>query len=139
MVDLLSGTALIDRLTATAAAHDVKASSGDARTLKGTQEAIKSKWFLGGRKVTYRMSCEVDDAARTVRFRESSVDSSWGVPPPSLTVEKTTQRGTQVTESRTERAVGGGGRLDYGSLRTDIERTVREAGWQFVFESGRPS
>ena len=138
MVELLSGAELIARLTATTAAHDVEASS-DSRTIRGAHEAIKSKWFLGGRKVTYKMSCEIDEPSRSVRFRESSVESSWGVPPPALTVEKTTERGARVTESRTERAVGGGGRLDYGSLRADVEDAVRSAGWKFVFESGRPS
>ena len=137
MADTILGSELLARLASIADAHGVKATSIDDRTLSGTQDAITSKWFLGGRKVVYRMTCQADEASRTVRFRDAVVVSSWGIPPPRLTVEKTTQQGTRVSESRTDRSVGGGGHLDYGGLREDIEKAVRTEGWQFVFEPGR--
>jgi hypothetical protein len=56
-------------------------------TLSGTRESITSKWWLGGRKVTYRASCRLAEAERTVHFREVVVECSWGIPPPTLTVE----------------------------------------------------
>jgi hypothetical protein len=136
MSDMLSGVDLVRRLTAIADTHGVKASTRENRTLTGAQEVIKSKWFLGGRKLTYRMRCDLDEPARTVRFREATAESSWGVPPPTVTVEQTVQRGTRASESRTDRGAGGG-HLDYGSLRDDVEAAVRSSGWQFVFEPGR--
>ncbi len=138
MAENISSAGLMARVTAIADGHGVKAAVSDGRTLTGTQEAIKSKWFLGGRKVTYRMRCEFDEPGRAVRFREAAAESSWGVPPPTLTVEKTTQRGTHVSASRTDRSPGGGGRLDYGGLREKVEEAVRGGGWQFVFEPGLP-
>jgi hypothetical protein len=137
MADSISIAGLMAKVTSIADVHGVKAAGADGRTLTGTQEAIRSKWFLGGRKVTYRMRCEFDEPGRAVRFREGAVESSWGLAPPTLTVEKTTQRGARVSESRTDRGVGGGGHLDYGGLREDIEKAVRTEGWQFVFEPGR--
>lgn len=133
-----SSSDLLARLESITTAHGVTVNSKDDRALRGTQETIKSKWFLGGRKVTYRMSCELDDGSRTVRFREAVAESSWGVPPPTFTVETTTQRGTRVTESRTDRGVGGGGHLDYGSLREDFAREIGDDGWQFTVEGRIP-
>ena len=135
--NILGGSELETRLASIFDAHGVTVTANDNHRLSGTQEAIKAKWFLGGRKVVYRMSCDVDAASRAIRFRESAVESSWGIPPPTLTVETTSQRGTRVSESRTDRGPGGGGTLEYGSLRQAIEQAVRDNGWQFAFESGR--
>jgi hypothetical protein len=137
MAESMSTAELMAKVAAIAAAHEVKAAVGDGRSLTGTQEAIKSKWFLGGRKVVYRMRCEFDEPGRAVRFREAAVEASWGVPPPTLTVEKTTQHGTRVTKSRTDRSTSGGGHLDYGGLREKVEEAVQTGGWKFVFEPGR--
>lgn len=137
MADSILESELVARLTSIADAHSVKVTSIDDRTLRGTQEAIKSKWFLGGRKVVYRMACDVDEASRTIRFREVTVESSWGMPPPTFTVEKTTQQDTRVSVSRTDRSVGGGGHLDYGGLRAAFEQAVRGGGWQFTVEVGK--
>lgn len=128
---------LAARLASIADAHGVKVTSNDDRTLKGTQEAIRAKWILGGRKVVYRFSCRAEASTHEVRFRESVAESSWGVPPPTLTVEKTRQIGTRVSQARTDTGAGGGGTLDYGRLRDAVEQAVRDAGWQFVFEAGR--
>ena len=137
MTNAILESELVARLASIADAHSVKVTAIDDHTLKGTQEAIKSKWFLGGRKVVYRMTCDVDEASRTIRFREAAAESSWGMPPPSLTVEKTTQQGTRVSVSRTDRSVGGGGHLDYGGLRAAFEQAVRGGGWQFTVEVGK--
>lgn len=137
MPDALPGSELLSRLASTASAHGVKTASGDAGTLSGEQDAILAKWFLGGRKVGYRFSCRLDDATREVRFREMAKESSWGIPPPTMTVEKTSESGTRVSTSRTDRSVGGGGTLDYGGLREVFEQAVRDAGWRFTLEVGR--
>jgi hypothetical protein len=137
MADTILGSELLARLASIADAHGVKTTSIDDRTLSGTQDAITSKWFLGGRKVVYRITCQADEASRTVRFRQAVVESSWGIPPPRLTVEKTTQQGIRVSESRTDRSVGGGGHLDYAGLRAAFEQAVRAGSWQFTVEAGK--
>ena len=38
--------------------------------LAGEAESIRAKWFLGGRKASYRMSCRLMEAEHAVRFRE---------------------------------------------------------------------
>ena len=110
--------------------------SRDTLALNGTLTAIKSKWFLGGRKVTDRVTCRLVPDAREVHLRETAVETSWGLPPPALTIETTTQRGTRVTTSRTEKAAGGGGgRLEFGRFRDAVEAATRNAGWQFVYDA----
>ncbi|MBI4011368.1 MAG: hypothetical protein HY359_03585 [Candidatus Rokubacteria bacterium] len=105
--------------------------------LEGAVESIRAKWLLGGRKVTYRTVCRLDEPSRTVRCREAVVETSWGVPPPTLTVEKTTVRGWERSGSRTDRSVGGGGAVDYGTVREALRQAVTDAGWQFQIEGGR--
>lgn len=109
----------------------------DGLTVKGECDVIKSQWFLGGRKVSYRFSCRLDEPAHRVAFRESATESSWGMPPPSFTVQTLSQSGTRVSTSRRDTSVGGGGHLDYGQLREAIDAATREAGWEFMFEPGR--
>src|SRR3990167_4365837 len=134
MADTVSRSDLATRLASITSAHGLTITASDDRTLSGTQEAIKSKWFLGGSKVNYRMSCDFDEASRTVRLREAVRESSWGLPPPSLSVETTTQQGTRVSASRTDRSVGGGGHLDYGGLRAAFEEAASVGGWQITVE-----
>ena len=129
MAPTLSPEALVTRLDSAARHHDlVPEMAGDEWRAKG--EAIRSKWMLGGRKVTYRISCRLDGAAFAARVRDSIVESSWGVPPPSLQVEKTVQTGTRVSTAKSEKSAGGGGSLDSGRLRGAIETVLKEAGWR---------
>ena len=130
MPTLLSRQDLIGRLDAAARNHELVPDSSNAAEWSAQREAIRSKWILGGRKVTYRVSCRLDEAARTVRLRDSIAESSWGVPPPSLQVEKTVQTGTRVSVSKSEQSVGGSGSLDSGRMRGAIEAVIVEAGWR---------
>lgn len=109
----------------------------DEDRLTGEQESVRSKWFLGGRKVSYRMSCRLDEAARVVHFREAVTERSWGLPPPTLTVEKTTVKGWRRSGERSDISVGGGGALDSGRVREVMAQVTSGAGWQFHFEGGR--
>lgn len=132
-----------------AAAPDVKASvkavlaaSGIAAAdkdggLAGEAEKILAKWWLGSRKVTYRMSCRFDEAVRTVHFREVVLEKSWGMPPPTLSVEVTTTSGWTRSGSRTDTSPAGGGTVDYGQARNAVEKAVKDAGWTFHLEGGR--
>lgn len=111
--------------------------STDGDVVGGTREAISANWFLGGRKVVYTFSVRLDEAAHEARLREAATERSWGIPPPTFTVEKSSQRETRVFQSRTDTGVGGGGTLEYGRLRELIEQAVHDGGWQFVFDVGK--
>ncbi len=109
----------------------------DDGTITGHKEAIRSKWWFGGRKVVYRMSCRLSQLERTVHFREAEIETSWGLPPPQLTVQTETVSGWKRSGSRTDVAPGGGGSIDLAQVRSAIEAATVEAGWQFHLEGGR--
>jgi hypothetical protein len=117
--------------------HGFSHTSVSGHTITGEHTAILAKWFLGGRKVTCRFSVRFDDATNQAWFREVVTESSWGIPPPSLTVQKTSQHGSRMSESRTDRGIGGGGTLERGRLREALGQVVQGAGWQLTFEPGR--
>jgi hypothetical protein len=71
---------------------------------------------------------------REVHLRETATETSWGLPPPTFTVQTTTQSGIRVTTIRTDKAIGGGGRLEFGRFRNDVEKATRDAGWTVVYE-----
>lgn len=105
--------------------------------VSGETESIAAKWWLGGRKVAYRMSCHLTEADHTVHFREAVVERSWGIPPPSLSIETTTTSGWKRSGERHDVAVGGGGALDYAKVRNAMEAASVGAGWTFQLEGGR--
>lgn len=130
----LSQTDLLSKLSAVTTANagtTLKATNG---TITGTLTAIKSKWLLGGRKVTSNFRCTLDPANHEAHFWESAVESSWGLPPPTFTVETTSHFGSRVSTTRTDAGVGGGGKLEFGKFREELEQAVRDAGWKFVYE-----
>jgi hypothetical protein len=131
---LLSEAALLSRLSSIASANGGTASTVNDGTITGTLTAIKAKWLLGGRKVMITFRCTLNAASHEAHFRESAIESSWGLPPPTFTVETTFQTGARVTTARTDKAAGRGGRLEFGRFREDVEKLVNESGWKFVFE-----
>ena len=133
-VDALSQAELLARLSSLASSNGGTASMPDDHTVKGTLTAIKAKWLLGERKVTNNFTCTLDTASHEAHFRESAIESSWGLPPPTFTVETTSQYGSRVNTTRVDKSVGGGGRLEFGKFRESVEQAVKDAGWEFVFE-----
>lgn len=121
--------------TSTALGLGVHDDAGDG--CNGEVESIRAKWWFGGRKVTYHMSCRLTEADHTVHFREAAVERSWGIPPPTLTVETTSTSGWKRNEQRTDVSVGGGGSLNYGQVRQALEQATAAAGWNFHLEGGR--
>lgn len=130
----LSQAELLSKLLAVATANAGTALKATDGTITGTLTAIKSKWLLGGRKVTSNFGCTLDPANHEAHFRESAIESSWGLPPPTLTIETTSQYGSRVNTTRKDTGVGGGGKLEFGKFREDFERAVQDAGWKFVYE-----
>jgi hypothetical protein len=137
MPDILSTQDLLAELKKQTAALGLKIRDGANQELAGEAESIGAKWWLGGRKVTYRMSCRPTDADHTLHFREATVERSWGIPPPMLTIEKTTVSGWKRSGERKDISVGGGGTLDYARVRDAVEQAVTAAGWKFHLEGGR--
>jgi len=125
---------LMKRLSLIASSRGGTSSIPDDHTVTGTLTAIKAKWFLGGRKVTSNFTCTLDPATHKAHFRESSVETSWGLPPPTFTVQTTSQFGTRVKETRVDKGFGGGGILEFGKFRETAEQAVNDAGWDFLYE-----
>ena len=137
MANTLSAPELLAELRKQAASLGLSMRDGAKQELLGEVESIGAKWWLGGRKVNYRMACRLAEAERTLHFREAVVEKSWGIPPPTLTVEKTTVRGWKRSGERTDVSLGGGGKLDYARVREAVERAAVAAGWKFQLEGGR--
>ena len=125
---------LVQKISAVLEAAGGTITSRDAHALNGTLTAITAKWLLGGRKVTASVTCRLVPDAHEVHLREVATETSWGLPPPTFTVETTTQSGSRVTSTRTDKAIGGGGRLEFGKFRDAVGQATREAGWQFVYD-----
>ena len=105
---------------------------------KAEHENILVKWLLGQKKVLYRMSVRIAEPDHKADFREMVKERSWGLLPPTLTFEKTSQRGLEVSGTHEERAmVGGGGKVDFGRVREAFKKAVADAGWNFHYEAGR--
>jgi hypothetical protein len=137
MTPALGRSDLLFRLTSTLRSLGLTVTTTGPDGLAGAVESIRAKWFLGGRKVAYTMSCHLVEAERCARLREMTAERSWGIPPPTLTVETTTVRGWQRSGTRTDHSVGGGGTLDYAQVRNAVEAVVTEAGWQLRLDGGR--
>jgi hypothetical protein len=133
-VTTFSQAELLKRVSLIASSHGGTSSIPDDHTVTGTLTAIKAKWLLGERKVTNNFTCTLDPASHEAHFRESAVETSWGMPPPTFTVQTTSQYGAQVKATRVDTGVGGGGVLEFGAFRESVERTVKDAGWDFLYD-----
>lgn len=127
---------LLARLMALAAKEGLNGEIKDG-VMQGRKEAIKARWFLGGIRSTYNFSCALDGDTCTATFRESIVDKSWGLAPPTVTVETSSQSGTTVDSTRRDRSVGGGGTLSFGAWRSRCQELVAQAGWRFIHQALR--
>ena len=137
MTDILSERALVAELQKQTSALGLNVQADAGQGLRGEAEKIGAKWWLGGRKVAYRMSCRPTEQDHTVHFREAVVERSWGIPPPTLTVETTSVSGWKRSGTRKDVSVGGGGTLDYAKVRDAVEKASVAAGWIFHLEGGR--
>jgi hypothetical protein len=137
MPNVLDKPAMLAALKSKAAALGLSLRDDGQDGLSGEIEAIRTKWFLGGRKAVYRMSCRLAEAERAVLFREAVAEKSWGMPPPTLSAETSTIAGWRRSGTRTDRSVGGGGSMDFAEIRNALEQATTEAGWRFRLEGGR--
>ena len=83
------------------------------------------------------MSCRPTEQDHTIHFGEAVVEGSWGIPPPTVTVETSSVSGWKRSGERKDVSVGGGGTRDYAKVRNAVEIASVAAGWKFQLESGR--
>ena len=129
--------ALLAALKAQATALGLKPLEENADGFRAEQENILVKWFLGQRKVLYRMSLHLTDADHSANFRELVKENSWGLLPPTLTVETTSISGWERSGTHKERSLAGGGKVDFGKVREALKKTIADAGWTFHLEGAR--
>jgi len=137
MTNMLSKSQLKSALKSTATALHLNLTDEGEDGFDGDSETIKSKWLLGGRKVVYRMSLRLSEPEHAVMFREAVVEKSWGLPPPTLTMQVETTSGWKRSGQRKDISVGGGGSMDYAQVRDAVAQAAADAGWQFRLEGGR--
>ena len=134
---MLNAVQLVTELKTKATALGLQLTDDGEGRLKGEDEKIRTKWFLGGRKAVYRISLQLAETERIVLLREAVVEKSWGLPPPTVSVEVETVSGWQRSGKRKDVSLGGGGDIDYALVRESLQKTVADAGWQFRLEGGR--
>lgn len=128
---------MLSLLKQTARAHGLHCRVVDHEGLRAELESTQASWFFGGRKVTYYLGCQLDEARRVVQFREMVKDTLWGFPVP-LSTEVSPEAIGGPAQAEKPEAGAGPGPIEYFRIREAIEHAVREAGWQFSFEPGRP-
>jgi len=121
----------------TARQHGLHCHPIDHEGLRADLEEVRSQWFFGGRTFTYHLACRLDEERHAVRFREMTAETTWGIPLPLVTAEtrRSSGRLSKGGESGTPVEAGP---LDVLRIREDIEHTIRQAGWSFSYERGRP-
>lgn len=137
MPEILAKHDLLAELEKTSEALGLSVHDDAQEGCSGEVETIQAKWWFGGRKVAYRMACRLTESDHTVHFREAVVERSWGIPPPTFTVETTNTSGWKRSGKRTDASVGGGGAIDYARVRNGLGQVATNAGWQFHLEGGR--
>jgi len=108
----------------------------EGNRLLATREDILLKWLLGRKSVRLDLECIFDEAVLSLQFRETAIEKSRGLLPPTLSLHSYRQSGTTVEEKRHEIGLGGGGKLHYGQVRPWIETVCTNAGWTFHYTIG---
>lgn len=137
MPDILTQRDLLAELRKQISALGLNVLDDSQEGLTGEAESIRAKWWLGGRKVSYRMSCRPKESEHTVDFREAVIERSWGIPPPTLSVETTSVSGWKRSGTRKDISIGGGGSIDFAKVRNAVEAATAAAGWNFHLVGGR--
>jgi hypothetical protein len=134
---MLDRNALFASLKTQLQALGLKIIEDKPESLRAEQENILVKWLLGQRKVQYRMAIRLADADHTANFRDMVKENSWGLLPPTLTIETTSIHGVERSGTHEERSLAGGGKVDFGKVREALKKTVADAGWSFHYEAAQ--
>jgi hypothetical protein len=134
---MLDRNALLTALKTQIQALGLKVIEDKGDGFRAEQENILVKWLLGQRKVLYRMAVRLADADHSANFRDMVKENSWGLLPPTLTIETTSLHGTERSGTHEERSLAGGGKVDFGKVREALKKSIADAGWAFHYEAGR--
>ena len=126
------------RLSEVAAAQGLSVTPRGPDTFRGDRIAIQSKWILGVHRVKQRVSCRLSEADRTVAFREAVTETTWGFPPPAVTLDKSVLAGRTRSGVLKVTSIYGGGELDYAAAREALQQATVSGGWRFDVEIGFP-
>lgn len=137
MVENANKTALLAALKAEAQRLGLKLQGESGEGFKGEIESVLIKWMLGKKTMVYKMSLGLDESSRAVRFREAVKESSFGILPPTLTLETTSLKGKALSGTHRETSPAGKGTVDFGKVREALKQAVENAGWRFDLEAGR--
>ena len=138
MAETASKTEILANLKAAAKRLGLNLRDESSEGFKGDVESIQIKWLLGQKKMVYQMSIRLAETDRVANFREVVKERSWGLLPPTLTVEKTSVKGWERSGTHTEKPLGGGGgTVDFDKVREALKQVVAAGGWQFHLEGGR--
>jgi len=138
MADIASKADMLAKLKGEAKRLGLNLHDESGEGFKGDVESILIKWMLGKKTAVYRMSVRLAEADHVIHFREVVKESSWGLLPPTLTVEKTSVKGWERSGTHSEKPLGGGGgTVDFGRVRETLKQTVAAGGWQFRLEGGK--
>lgn len=97
--------------------------------LSASREVIRSRWFLGSRRISLRLRCRFDEAAHTVRFQETAKEVAAGLPPPTFSFTVHRQSGLDLRETRRDFSPCGSGMLAYGDATKWLHTLCTNAGW----------
>jgi hypothetical protein len=138
MSEIASKAVILANLKAEAKRLGLNLHDESGEGFKGDVESIRIKWLLGQKKMVYQMSLRLAEADRAVHFREVVKWRSWGLLPPTLTVEKTSVKMWERSGTHTEKSLGGGGgTVDFDKVREALKQAVAAGGWQFHLEGGK--
>ncbi|HEY0848256.1 MAG TPA: hypothetical protein VGE12_23005 [Noviherbaspirillum sp.] len=102
--------------------------------LLAMREDIRSRWFLGSRRVSSQLHCRFDEVARVLHVQEVAREVAVGIPPPALRSARYRQQGTHVRETFRDTGPFGSGTLEYGKAQEWLHTLCREAGWSLATE-----
>jgi hypothetical protein len=138
MSEIASKAVILANLKAEAKRLGLNLHDENSEGFKGDVESILIKWLLGQKKMVYQMSLRLAEADCVAHFRDVVKERSWGLLPPTLTVEKTSVKMWERSGTHTEKSLGGGGgTVDFDKVREALKQAVAAGGWQFHLEGGR--
>ena len=137
MTGIPSTVELLTRLKAQAKALGLTILDEPPDGFRAEQENILVKWLLGQRKVLYRMAIRLSETDHAANFCEMVKENSWGLLPPTLTVETSSIKGWERSGTHQERSPAGGGKVDFARVREELKAAIASCGWTFHLEGGR--
>ncbi len=75
---------------------------------------------------------------RSLVLQETATEITIGIPPPSVSLAVTKQKGLNAVENRIDSGIVGGGEFRYAEIRKWIEQECALQDWTFQLKTGSP-